>query len=433
MDDITTPPARTATESNPTSSITVVEATVEVINLRLTDEAVARYLAMFPNERRGEELIRAITLGVHGLAATSMRATVDDMKHEVQRIIESAAAAADSHLGRALETGKSELLAQLDPDVRSSLTARTVRELEELYAATLARLDPDRTDSHTGKLMASITDLLGPGGLLAQRLEAAFDSTEAESGFGRLLDTFERRFQEMRDLVVGDQQREAEAARGTAKGFDFEDEVESILRREARALSSCVVERTGKVGGALGSHVKVGDFVVVLPDGTTVAVEAKNTTRIGLTGSTGILTELDQAMDNRNATWSICVSHVDAYPGEVGSFAVYGNRILVVDEGDGTLTRVALRWIAAAAAATSPGDRPIDAAAALERLARLRDLAQHFSRSKKILTTAQSGLESVREDLDSLRSQLLDLVDDIARTLRPSVTTQHNAIQQRVA
>jgi hypothetical protein len=326
-----------------------------------------------------------------------------------------------------------ELAAHFDPDVRSSLTARTVAELEELHATTLARLDPDRSDSHTGKLMTSITDLLGPGGLLAQRLEAAFDSTEAESGFGRLLDTFERRFQEMRDLVVGDQQREAESARGTAKGIEFEDEVEALLRREARALSGCVVERTGHVGGTLGSHSKVGDFVVVLSDGTTVAVEAKNTARIGLTGSTGILTELDQAMDNRNATWSVCISNVDAYPGEVGSFAVYGNRILVVEDGDGTLTGVALRWIAAAASATAPGDDQIDAAAALERLARIRDLAQHFSRSKKILTTAQTGLESVREDLDSLRSQLLDLVDDISRVLRPAALTQRSVIQQRVA
>ncbi len=433
MDETATPPATPTTAFDSAPTITVIDTSVEIANLRMTDETVARYIAMFPQGRRGEELIRAITLGVHGLVSTSMRATVDDMKHEVRRIIESAAAAADSHLGAALESGRVELAAHLDPDVRSSLTARTVAELQELHATMLARLDPDRSDSHTGKLMASITDLLGPAGLLAQRLEAAFDATEAESGFGRLLDTFERRFQEMRDLVVGNQQREAESARGTAKGVDFEDQVEDLLRREARALSGCVVERTGQVAGTLGAHTKVGDFVVVLPDGTTVAVEAKNTARIGLTGSTGILTELDQAMDNRNATWSICISHVDAYPGEVGSFAVYGNRILVVEEGDGTLTGVALRWIAAAALATAPGDDKIDAAAAMERLARIRDLAQHFSRSKKILTTAQSGLESVREDLDSLRSQLLELVDDISRALRPAAPTRRGVIQQRVA
>jgi hypothetical protein len=309
----------------------------------------------------------------------------------------------------------------LDPELRSSLTARTVAELEELHRATLARLDPDRTDSHTGKLVGAITDLLGPTGLLAQRLEEAFDSAEADHGLGRLLDTFEKRFQEMRDLVVGGQQRHQEAERGTAKGFEFEDELEAVLRHEARAMSGCVVERTGYVGGTLGSQAKVGDFAVVLPDGTRVAVEAKNTTRIGLAGTTGILSELDQAMDNRNATWAVCVSRGDAFPAEVGSFGIYGNRILVVDSGDGTLTRVALRWIAAANRAAAGATGAVDAGAALEKLDRIRGLAQHFSRSKKVLTSAQSGLDSVREELDSLRSDLLDLVDDLARALHPPV------------
>jgi hypothetical protein len=283
-------------------------------------------------------------------------------------------------------------------------------------------LDPDRSDSHTARFVAAVTDLLGPNGLLAQRLESAFDSAEANQGLGRLLDLFERRFQEMRDLVVGDQHRQAEAVRGTAKGFEFEDEVESLLRSQTLAINGCIVDRTGHLGGALGAHSKVGDFVVTLPDGTAIAVEAKNTSRIALTGATGILTELDQAMDNRKASWAVCVSRSDAYPGEVGSFAVYGNRILLVDSGEGTLTAVALRWIAAAARAGVADQGVADTAAAFDGLGRIRDLAQHFSRSKKVLTTAQSSLESVREDLDSLRSQLLDLVDDIARSLRPPAT-----------
>ena len=274
----------------------------------------------------------------------------------------------------------------------------------------------------TGKLVAEITALLGPGGLLAQRLENVFDTTEADQGFGRLLDVLERRFQELRDVVIGEQHRQTEAERGTAKGFDFEDEVEDLLRAQARPIGGCIVERTGHLGGALGSHCRVGDFTFTLPDGTSVAVEAKNSARIALTGSTGILDELDQAMSNRRATWALCVSRVDAFPREVGSFAVYGNRILVVEAGDVTLTGVALRWIAAATRAANGDQALADTGAALDGLQRIRDLAQHFSRSKKVLATAQSSLGSVRDDLDSLRSQLLDLVDDASRALRPAVT-----------
>lgn len=419
MEHIATSPADSIATDDASAAIMVADNTTTITGLTIHDEAVAQYLLSFSPGRRAEELLRAVSLGVHGLIATSMSATVDEMKSEVHRILESAAATAASQVGLAVEAGRTELAAHLDPEVRSSLTARTVSELEELHAVTLARLDPDRSDSHTGKLVSAITDLLGPGGLLAQRLESVFDSAEADQGLGRLLDLFERRFQELRDVVVGDQHRQAEAERGTAKGFDFEDEVETLLRSQARAMSGCMVERTGQLGGTLGAQSKVGDFVFTLPDGTAIAIEAKNTARIALSGSTGILAELDQAMDNRRATWSLCVSRADAYPGEVGSFAVYGNRVLVVDGGDGTLVGVALRWIAAAARANSGDHEVADTAAAFDGLGRIRDLAQHFSRSKKVLNTAQTGLESVREDLDSLRSQLLDLVDDVSRALRP--------------
>ena len=83
---------------------------------------------------------------------------------------------------------------------------------------------------------------------------------------------------------------------------------------------------------------------------------------------------------------------------------------------------MALRWIAAATRAANGDQALADTGAALDGLQRIRDLAQHFSRSKKVLATAQSSLGSVRDDLDSLRSQLLDLVDDASRALRPAVT-----------
>lgn len=420
MDNSASSPALSDPTDCSIAAISIDESTITIANLVLQDDAVASYLTQFSADRRPDELLRAISLGIHGLAATSMRATVDEMKDEVHRILEAADTAAESLLGRAIADGQSQLAAYLDPEIRSSLTARTVAELEEVHQATLARLDPDRTDSHAGKLVAAITDLLGPEGLLAQRLEAAFDPAAADSGVSRLLDTVERRFQEMRDLMVGEQHRSAEAARGTAKGVEFEDTVEELLRFEARALHGCVVERTGQLGGMLGAQSKVGDFVVALADGTRVAVEAKNTARIGLSGATGILEELDQAMANRNASWAVCVSSRDAYPAEVGSFAAYGNRLLVVDSGDGPLTGVALRWIAAAVRAAATDNDGIDATAAFERLERIRDLAHHFSRSKKVLTTAQTGLDAVRQDLDSLRTQLLDLTDDLGRALRSS-------------
>lgn len=402
-------------------SVEIEDGVVVVERLVLTQPAVVAHLKTISPDQRGDELVRAIGIGLHGLATVTMRATVDDMEKRVRDLIATAATAAQGHIGEAVRVGRSELEAHLNPDVRSSLTARTVAELEELHKATLSRLDPDRSDSHTAKLVSAITEMLGPGGQLAQRLTDVFDSSEADHGMGRLLDTLERRFQEMRDLLVGEQQRQQEAQRGTAKGVEFEDIIEELLRAEAHGLSGCIVERTGNVAGKLGADARVGDFVMTLADGTRIAIEAKNSSRITLGGGTGILSELDRAMDNRNADWGLCVSAQDAFPREVGCFGIYDNRLLVVDQGDGTLIRVALRWIAAAARGASTTGDGIDASNALDKLDRIRALAQSFSRSKKVLAGAQNGLETVRDELDLLRSELLDLVEDASRSLHPQV------------
>ena len=407
----------TSTSPASNNAVLVSGDRVTVSQLVLDDPAVAAYLASIPEPQRPDELIRAIGIGVHGLSTTTMRATIDEMQQQVQRIIATAAAAAERQVGSALAEGQAHLAAKLDPELRSSLIARAIAELSDLHESTLQRFDPERTDSHTARLLGAMSDLLGPQGQLAQRLAEVFDPASSDTGIGQLAESFERRFQELRDLMVGEQGRREEAERGTAKGIEFEDELDELLRDEARSMSGCIVERIGHAGGSLGTQTKVGDFLVTLPDGTRVVVEAKNACRVALTGNTGILTELDSAMDNRSAEWAVCISRRDAFPGEVGTFAVYGNRVLVVDPGDGVLTRVALRWVAAASRAARTDYDHVDRGAALESLSRIRDLAQHFSRSKKVLAGAQSSLETVRDELDGLRTQLLDLVDSAVRSL----------------
>jgi hypothetical protein len=46
---------------------------------------------------------------------------------------------------------------------------------------------------------------------------------------------------------------------------------------------------------------KVGDAALTLPDGTRIAIEAKDSAKVGLTGKDGILEELGRAMANRDA------------------------------------------------------------------------------------------------------------------------------------
>ena len=177
---------------------------------------------------------------------------------------------------------------------------------------------------------------------------------------GRLVTTIEGRFTEIRDLIVGESGRAAEAERGTAKGVDYEDEVVAELRRVAAEISGCTVEATGHMTGALDARAMVGDAVFALPDGTRVAIEAKNAGSLALAGKDGILEELDRALTNRKATWAICISKNDAFlsrsaPSPSMATACYSSMTAT-----GVLLRVALRWIQAGAELAGSGDTAAD-------------------------------------------------------------------------
>ncbi len=180
-----------------------------------------------------------------------------------------------------------------------------------------------------------------------------------------------------------------------------------------------MVERTSRSAGALGPEALVGDFLISLASGARIVIEAKNTARITLTGADGILEELDRAMANREAQVAVCVSARDAFPAEASHFAIYGNRILVVEDGDGATLGIALRVAELLTSSQPQTDHGVDRAALCDHLDRIGTLAKRFSNAKRALTEAQSGIGSTKDLLDSMRSELLDLVGAAQAGLRP--------------
>ncbi len=405
--------------SSPAESAITVDGDVLIVDaFQLCDPTVAEHFSQIDEDRRLDELIAAVSVGLRGLGAMGSEAAALRVGDAVERVVAHALSQSEAHIADLLETGQRELGLALDPEVRSSITARMVAELGSVHRNLLDGLDPERRDSTTARFVTELNGLLGPGGQLESRLAAALDPAADGSLLSGLLTTVETRFRELRDLIVGAGAQRVEAQRGTAKGFAFEDVVESCLRTEARALGGAIVERTSLEPGSLGAGSVVGDCVMTLPDGTRNAVEAKHTGRIALAGKDGILQELDRAMANRRAEWGLCVSHDAAYPDEVGMLGIYGNRVLVVDDGSGELVRVALRWIGAAAHRAAADPSHIDVEALSDELERIRSLATRFSRTKRALTAVQSNIEAVRGELDELRAELLDGVDDAMGTVR---------------
>ncbi len=400
-----------------TGTVAVDGTVVTITDLAVEDAGLARLLAGRPPEERSDLVVRALEVGARSLLTAGIGIDVEAIDSRVRRITEEA----ERRVAQLIEDGRAAFAASFDPEQRSSLVARAMAEFTQWRDATLSGLDPDRSGTATALFLERLAGLLGPDGALEQRINELLDPNADGTVVARLASTMDERLGELRDLLLSDrgraEGRSEEARRGTAQGFTFEDRVEEWLRSEAAAMGGCVVERTGDRAGAV-HNAKVGDFVFTLPDGLRVVVEAKNQATVGLAGRDGVLEELDRAMDNRAAVAAVCVSARPAFPAEVGRFGVYGDRVLVVDEDDGTLLAVALRWAAATARARLAGHAAaLDPAELLERIERVQALGTRISTAQRQLTGVRDAVAGVKELLGTLRSDLLDLADDLHRRL----------------
>ncbi len=403
---------------------------VRIADLSVDDQVLAELLDAQPAEAWPGLVRRALTVGAAGLVDMGVGVGLRALDERVRATLDAVATEAHTRARDTLDEAGRALTAQFDPEMRSSLVARAIAEFGATHDRLLGELDPSLSTSHTARFIAAVTELLGPGGRLAETLTAALDPDADGSALARLGASVDARFQELRDLIMHESGRAAEAERGTAKGGEFEETVELRLRELARGLGA-VVERVGREPGALGADSVVGDFVVTFQGGARLVVEAKNVAKLSLAGRNGILGELDRAAANRQADFAICVSAQDAYPAEVGHFGVYGSRALVVDGGDGVLLGVAVRWARAVLAAAPASAAELDPGFILERLARLKKLAQRFVTGRRTLSDVRSSVERVRDDLDAMRCDLLELVDDIGREVAP--TSQSSDAVARVA
>ena len=396
------------------ATIEVKDQQVLIKELTIEDRALADLLSRQAPEYREELARRALMVGARGLVSMGVGVDLAELDDRVRRSLAEATGEVSRHVEAVMTAAHQAMDRNLDPDHRASLLGRAIAQFTEWRTGFLQQVDPDRAGTPTARLLERLSELVGPS--LEARLEAALDPEADGSALSRLSDIIHQRLDDLRDLIIEGRGRQLEAQRGTAKGVDFEDRVEDILRTWARSVGA-LVERTSRQAGDLSGDSLVGDLVVELASGARVVVEAKNCLSISLNGVDGILPELDRAMQNRRAQTAICVSALDAFPHEVGNFGVYGHRVLVVDDGEGTLMSAALRWAMASTGADAAMRVEADPAVVIDRLNRLRGLGQLFSTQRRALTEVSTSVGKVQQGLEQVRAELLSLVDDLVAEL----------------
>ncbi len=400
-------------------TVFVDTATVFIESLTVEDATLADLV------RRSDDPValveRILAVGTRGVVSMGSTLDLSDVEARLRRTAQEASAASEARVAEMLASARTEITRLLDPSAKDSFTSTTIQEFAAWRDGLFERFDPERQSSHTGRTIAAVAGLLGPGGALETRLSEALDPSHADSGMARIAELLERRIAEIRELVAEERGRSAEAERGTMKGFEYEDEIEDALRACARQMGA-TVERTSTASGDIDRSV--GDYVVEFAGRIRVVVEAKSKRTLSLTGSSGILAELDLAMANRDATVAICVSrYPEAFPNEVGPINVYGRRVLVSDPGDGTMLWVALRWARQLADLSSPNVAEFDSEAVKDGLQRLSQLAERFRSNRSHLTQIKTSVVAVHESLGDMRRDLLDLADDLAAEIFKAEST----------
>jgi hypothetical protein len=396
-------------------TVTINGNRVTIDRLDVEDASLADLLRLQLPDRHADTVARALAVGARGLVSMGLGIDLNEVDDRVRRTVTAVTSEARNEVETLLRAAAQAFDESFSPDHRSSAVGRALAEFSDWRDRFLEGMNPSYADSHTARFLDRLAALVGPHGELEQRLTAMLDPQADDSALSRLHQTIDERFTELRDVLMIRHGRDEEAEAGTRKGFEYEELVEEWLRSVAAGVGGSIVERTGRTGGGLSSESVVGDFVVTLPDGARIVVEAKNTARISLRGKDGILDELDRAVANRSADYAICLSANDAFPKEVGTFGVYGRRLLAVAGGDGTLATVALRWAIAQLAAEKTQQGVLDVAAIEDRLQRIRQLAQLLSSNRRSLTEIATSVERVRSSLEHVRTELLALVADLGR------------------
>ena len=295
---------------------------------------------------------------------------------------------------------------------------RVERAFESLDLKFNQRLDSIL--STDGVFMNSLNDALKAGSDANAEL---LDPNNPNAPLYVLKSELKQAIEQIRDRLARDAGASEERAKGTQKGFDFEDRCEEKLGELAQA-SSDIVERTGSLGG-LQARDKKGDFVVTLSENKKrVVFEVKHRGSISINK---IREEVEEAMRNRNADYGVFIAKNRAsLSRDIGWFNEYDGRWLVCAAGDdnedlmdGEIIHIAYKWARARLRLESVQKTRPEPNAIMKKVGEIRtrlgDLKKIRAQCTSISDTANGIKETAKEAERKIREDLDEVIDSLTR------------------
>jgi hypothetical protein len=387
---------------------------VVVEHLELSDERVARVV----RERAeggtapAETVTKAIEIGARVLDSEVTAVNVDYVRAEFERH----AGAIRERLDATLEAGDERLAERIaerfdggrDGSVQKDIDALVKQALEE-QRMKIARLFSAEDGANP------LTDFKAA----VIRGFKALDERQRDEGEAtrKRMEALQREVIELRERGEADERVAAEAERGTAKGFTFEERVHEAVARIASARGDCASHTGGE--GAEGGGKK-GDTLVELgaaggPAAGRIVFEAKDAERLSKNKAWSYLNE---GMEKRAASFAVLVvAGEDRIPSGREQLTEYeGNKLIVAvdrEEPDSLVLEVAYRLAAARVLMARDRELDVDAVAVRDTTAEAITLLKQAQAIRSILTGIKTSSDKARANLDAMIASLQEKLDRI--------------------
>jgi hypothetical protein len=370
--------------------------------LTVADERAARVVRerAEAGQARTETVTKAIEIGARVLDSEETAANVDYVRHE----LEQGVGKLNQELAGTIEAGNEELAeriaAAFGADRSDSVQrqiAELVRKANEEQRLAMARLfSADEGANPLTDFKAAI--VRGMKELDARRERAR----EADR---KQIDELNRELVALRERFGSREELEAEQARGTAKGFTFEERVHESIERIAGKRGDCATHTGGEQAEGGG---RKGDTLVELeaaegPSAGRIVFEAKDKKL----SKNQAWAELNEGMAARAAGYAVLVvAGEDRVPAGREQLHEYeGNKLIVAvdrEDPDGLALETAYRLAAARVRLARDTDLQVDAAAVRDAAAEAISMLKQAQAIRSTLTGIKTSSDKARTNLDAM-------------------------------
>lgn len=373
-----------------------------VEHLEITDERAARVVRERAENGQapGETVTKAIEIGARVLDTEETAVNVDYVRAEFERH----AGALRERLDKTLEAGDQQLAERIAERFDGARDSSVQKEIDRLLAAAL-----EEQRLKIAKLFSSedganpLTDFKAA---VVRGFKAMDERQQSEGEANRKrIEALQRELIELRERQDADSRVAAEAERGTAKGFTFEERVHEAIDAIASARGDCATHTGGE--GAEGGGKK-GDTLVELgaadgPATGRIVFEAKDKKL----SKNDAWKELNAGIEARAASFGVLVvAGEDRIPAGREQLTEYeGNKMIVAvdrDEPASLALGVAYRLAAARVAMARDRELEVDAVAVRDITAEAISLLKQAQAIRSTLTGIKTSSDRARSGLDAM-------------------------------